>query len=200
MAFSIDRTGMVYGDWKILSKEPTTKDPKGSYIAWWKVECIHCGCIDIKRFKNLKPSKHRKRAYCKCKLGPYLSEKAKKKFRKGYGNIPGSYFYTIKKSAQKRGLEFNITMEFMDRLLIDQNFKCKLSGIDIKMSPDNSLELNGKCLDTASLDRIDSSKGYTEDNVQWVYQPINFMKMALDQNLFIDLCKKIAAHNVECGS
>ena len=63
MALSKDRTGEIYGDWVILSKEQTTKDPKGTYVAWWKVKCIHCGFEKSSRFKNLKT---RKRNYFKC--------------------------------------------------------------------------------------------------------------------------------------
>ena len=44
---------------------------------------------------------------------------------------------------------------------------------------------------TASLDRIDSNKGYTIDNVQWVHKDINKMKMDLEEDVFIDNCKLI---------
>lgn len=44
---------------------------------------------------------------------------------------------------------------------------------------------------TASLDRIDSTKGYTLDNIQWVHKHINVMKMDLDQEYFIKLCKLV---------
>ena len=37
---------------------------------------------------------------------------------------------------------------------------------------------------TASLDRIDSSKGYTEDNIQWVHKDVNQMKMDLPEQRF----------------
>jgi hypothetical protein len=50
-------------------------------------------------------------------------------------------------------------------------------------------------LGNASLDRIDSSIGYVEGNVAWVYKPINIMKQTLNSAEFIDLCKKIANHN-----
>jgi hypothetical protein len=48
---------------------------------------------------------------------------------------------------------------------------------------------------TASLDRIDSSKGYCEDNVQWVHKDINRMKNTFDQDYFISLCKLIAENS-----
>ena len=45
---------------------------------------------------------------------------------------------------------------------------------------------------TASLDRIDSNKGYTKDNVQFVHKDINWMKQDFEQNKFIEYCKKVA--------
>ena len=44
---------------------------------------------------------------------------------------------------------------------------------------------------TASLDRIDSSKGYTIDNIQWLHKDINKMKWDFSQEKFLELCKKI---------
>ena len=45
---------------------------------------------------------------------------------------------------------------------------------------------------TASLDRIDSSKGYVEGNVQWVHKMINMSKQQYSQEEFIDMCKAVA--------
>ena len=47
----------------------------------------------------------------------------------------------------------------------------------------------------ASLDRIDSSKGYIEGNVQWVHQNINMMKNKFDNQYFIEMCKLITKNN-----
>jgi hypothetical protein len=45
---------------------------------------------------------------------------------------------------------------------------------------------------TASLDRIDSSKSYNKNNIQWVHKDVNKMKWAFNQNHFIKFCKLIA--------
>lgn len=45
---------------------------------------------------------------------------------------------------------------------------------------------------TASLDRIDSSKPYIIDNIQWVHKDINFMKRTYSHDYFIKLCKLVA--------
>lgn len=46
-----------------------------------------------------------------------------------------------------------------------------------------------------SKDRIDSNKGYVEGNVQWVCKEINFMKHALSESRFIELCKLVYLYN-----
>lgn len=51
---------------------------------------------------------------------------------------------------------------------------------------------------TASLDRIDNTKGYLEDNVQFVHKDINRMKWAHSQQYFIELCSKV--HNANLTS
>lgn len=48
---------------------------------------------------------------------------------------------------------------------------------------------------TASLDRIDSSKGYVEGNVHWVHKDINIMKWDFPLETFIKMCKFVAENN-----
>lgn len=108
---------------------------------------------------------------------------------KGHEEITGRYWCAIKNSAQDRGLEFDITIEYVWKLFISQNRKCFFTGYELCFS-ELSTENNKQ---TASLDRIDSSKGYIEDNVQWVHKDINFMKGAASNDKFIQRCKLIAS-------
>ena len=48
---------------------------------------------------------------------------------------------------------------------------------------------------TASLDRIDSKKGYVEGNVQWVHKRINEMKMDHSNKELISWARKIVKYN-----
>lgn len=50
-------------------------------------------------------------------------------------------------------------------------------------------------VNTVSLDRIDSSKDYTEDNIQLVCVPINRMKLDYTEEQFVYLCNKVAQKN-----
>ena len=64
-----------------------------------------------------------------------------------------------KSRALAKGLEHTITLQ--DIQIPD---KCPLLGIEIK---DNTGNGRGNCRDSPSLDRLDSNKGYTPDNI-WV--------------------------------
>lgn len=104
--------------------------------------------------------------------------------------INPEYWSWIIKSAKERSLEFNITKEYALNLFFQQNEICKLSGIEIKMCS----RYLGR---TASLDRIDNSKGYIEGNVQWVHKEINRMKGTLSDEEFIEFCTKVAGYNIQ---
>ena len=71
-----------------------------------------------------------------------------------------------------------------------QNQKCQLSGIDLTFDSDLKIRDNN-----LSVDRIDSSIGYIEGNVQLVHKDINMMKGTLSQERFIELCKLVTNKN-----
>lgn len=48
---------------------------------------------------------------------------------------------------------------------------------------------------TASLDRIDSQKGYIRGNLQWVHTNANICKNAFENEYFITLCHAVARHH-----
>lgn len=120
--------------------------------------------------------------------------KAKKKLRgKGCGELSGSYLYMIKFRAIRQGYDFNLTAEYLWNLYLSQNRQCALSGLDICFPVIWSSTT--KFSQTASLDRIDSSKGYVKGNVQWTHKDINKMKWDKSDCDFIGLCRLVTSHN-----
>jgi len=111
---------------------------------------------------------------------------------KGCGEISGNWFYNHvlreRKQNQRTRVPVEITVEDAWNLFLEQEKKCALSGILLEI--DNQHHQN-----TASIDRIDSSKGYVKGNIQWVHKHINFMKRTYSQDYFIDMCKKVANKN-----
>lgn len=112
--------------------------------------------------------------------------------KKRHGYIMGSYWITLKRGADARNIPFNITKEYINDLIILQNFKCAISGLDIYLA--QTTEEFTSYVQTASLDRVDSSKAYEEGNVQWVHKVINKMKMDLSNKELIKYCCIISDH------
>lgn len=76
-------------------------------------------------------------------------------------------------------------MEDLWNLFEKQERKCAMTGLGL------TLRGYGKPPGTASVDRIDSSKGYTKDNIQWVHKDVNKMKMDFTKEYFIEVCRLI---------
>lgn len=110
---------------------------------------------------------------------------------KGYEEISSTYLSSVKNSARYRDIKFNINIEYMWDLFLNQDRKCALSGIDLNFGS------VARCNDiTASLDRIDSSKGYIEENVQWIHKNINFMKQDFNEKYFIEMCNLVTKNMI----
>lgn len=100
---------------------------------------------------------------------------------KGLEEISGSFLYRVKRNARLRKIEFNITLEDLWEQFTKQNRLCALSGLELSFTEH-----------TASVDRIDSNKPYTKDNIQFLHKDINRIKLDFDEDYFISLCKLIA--------
>jgi hypothetical protein len=105
------------------------------------------------------------------------------------GKIYRCFFNEIKAKAKAREIKFNLSIDDIWKIYEKQNGKCALSGVEIKFAN------KAKLPNTASLDRIDSSKHYTIENIQWVHKDVNRMKMDMSQDEFINYCKIIAKYN-----
>jgi hypothetical protein len=108
--------------------------------------------------------------------------------RQFVGNLSGATWYRIMSNAKERGLNVSITKEEAWDLFQKQNGRCALTGMELVLSP----LFKDKVTNTASLDRIDSSRGYTMDNVQWIHKDVNLMKLDYPNEYFISICKLVA--------
>lgn len=112
------------------------------------------------------------------------------------GDLTGTYFTYLRKKARERKLEFLVTKEELWDLFERQKHKCALSGVLITLSTKiNSQHNVDRTEHTASLDRIDNTKGYTIDNVQWVHKTVNRMRGQYSIDEYVEWCKKITNHS-----
>ncbi len=152
----------------------------------WRFKCT-CGKITIADARKIMSGQTKS---CGCLRINNISG-SNHPFWCGYEEITGTHWASIKNGATSRNLEFAITVEYAWELFLKQSRKCRLSGIDLIM-PVFGRRKNRK--NQASLDRIDSSKGYVEGNVQWVSFVLNVMKLNHTQTDFLMYCKMVTDH------
>ena len=152
---------------------------------------------DIKLFVKDKSSKDGFTIECKeCKRKRnYQRRKKNKENFKDHivYDITDSIYNRIKYCATERKIKFNITKAYLLEKVYNQDFRCKLS--DKVLCFPKSHGSGVKRYTNASLDRIDSSKGYVVDNVQWVDKDVNMAKQRLSQKKFIEMCKMISENH-----
>mgnify|MGYP001611556026 FL=1 len=141
-----------------------------------------CDCGSRVELRGCALISHNTRS-CGCLKKDYINS-----LRTGFEGLTGSYWRNIVKHVKNKPMSFNINAEYAWQLFLAQKGQCALSGLTLDMP--TSKGGNGNA---ASLDRIDSSKGYIKGNVQWVHRDINWMKGSLSQVRFLDLCSKITA-------
>ena len=168
--------GEEFGFLTVIKK---LKTPPGNGQLW-KCRCI---CGKFKNFftKELRLGRAGVRS-CGCKQYTHGN---KNPGWTGFGEISGSRWNRLLDSARERNYKVDFDKEYIWNLFLIQDRLCALSGLKLE------LPQTYRTTGTASLDRIDSSKGYIKGNVQWVHKDINFMKQRFGQEYFIDICRKI---------
>lgn len=172
-----DLTGQKFNMLTVLELSHTKNG-----TAYWKTKC-DCGNIKIVRRGSLV---RLNQVSCGCYN--------KNKEWKGCGDLSKSYLTRAENGARQRNLEFDITIEYAWKIYEQQKGICALSGIELIMDRQFGHNRGPKKKQTASLDRIDSTQGYVTGNIQWVHFLLNRMKSNLQENEFIDWCKKVADH------
>jgi hypothetical protein len=175
-----DLTGQKFGSRTVISDSGLRRAGRSGNVLW-KVRC-NCGKEKLLMAWQLKKSNS-----CGCQKSELQSATMRKVLnRGGYAEIFASHWNSIKRHAKKRNLIFSITAEYAWNLFLKQNRKCALTGDPIAFSKDWR-HWNG----SASLDRINSSNGYIEGNVQWVHKYVNVIKWDFSVKEFVDICRKV---------
>jgi len=175
----IVKVGDVFDQLTVVNMEiiPTPPNRKVAQSPTWFVCRCSCGGVTKKIGQTLLKNQTN---HCGCR---------RRLSWKGVGHLSGTVYCRIASSAKKRKIPFEISIEQLWGVLERQQFRCALSGLPIELDKDSDFLKT-----TASVDRIDSNKGYTVENVQWVHKDVNLMKNALPQGRFLDLCVAISRH------
>ena len=98
--------------------------------------------------------------------------------------------------AKKFGLEFDLTKEIVLEINEKQKGLCALSGVVLNWEayPRNAQSQRFCPTNRASLDRIDSTLGYTKSNIQVVTELANRIKGESSMEELVAVCKAIVSH------
>lgn len=151
----------------------------------WRYIC-DCGEVGIRREETIK-SGHNLSCGCQSSYSQGQAEKNKK--WKGYGEISALYYWDLKNKARKRKLEWSISIKDLWNLFLKQQKQCSYLKEKLIFST-NALKRKG-IIQTASLDRIDSKKGYTLNNIEWVHKEVQMMKKDMNKQMFLNWIKLI---------
>lgn len=177
MSKMIDLTGKPFGILTVLKY-----DRSENGVVWWLCEC---GCGIIKSIRGVQ-LKRGKTISCGCERKKQLSAR----FWKGIGDLSMSYFCRLKASAKARKIDVKISIGDAWKQYVKQDGACALSGIKLVLSKSYATESNNReVTTTASLDRIDSSKGYIKGNIQWIHKELQRLKWDKSIDSFYESCK-----------
>ncbi len=101
-------------------------------------------------------------------------------------NLMRRRYLGAKHRAERKGLECTITIEDLERLYAEQSGKCFYSGMAMTLKDDAKYAV--------SVDRINSKKGYTPDNVVLTCYIVNSMKNDLGAKEFFEIVSKLYTH------
>jgi hypothetical protein len=191
-----DITGSIFGELTCI--KPDGKDSRGRYFWISKCSCgnlhrclgssllkgstLRCKECSLKHRKEMLIVRNKKRSISVGDItlawwGSHIKKRAKGGNTKGFGSL-----------GKSKQIELDIDMKYAWDLFLNQNKKCALSGLALKF-PEGSKPYSKES--TASLDRIDSSKGYIKGNVEFVCQGINFAKHDYSKEEVLQFINKI---------
>jgi hypothetical protein len=177
----IDLSNQTFFYWVVIDYAGKNK----YNLAQWNCKC-RCGKLGVITGGALRNGASKS---CGC----YSVELNVQRLYKGGKYLGKTEFWSFKNNAIKRKIFFDITVEDIENLYEQQNKRCALSGVEIYFN--SGIVMGLSKAGNASIDRIDSSKGYTLDNIQIVDKHVNLAKQSLSQQEFIELCERVVEHS-----
>jgi hypothetical protein len=176
----------------LFSKDKHKKDGLQTY-------CKECQKGQSLKYRETHPNYFKEKGREKYKATKHLNKERYQKYRdrylefkRRYGNsLPGRFntlLYSAKTRATKNNLEYNLTLDWLLDEYEKQDGCCALTGVklEFKSNDDSSRRYQPY---SPSLDKIDSSKGYTKDNTRLVCTHINIAMNEFGEDVFESIAK-----------
>ena len=167
--------------------------------------CDHCGKLESKPTSEYKRNiKLNRKNFCSrnCSfsyglLNGKIKTKNPYKIAQHSGNRKDLYTpfkYTFR-CVKRRWKDFDLTIDDLKDQWELQKGICPYSKLNLEL-PIGTKKIHHSV--RASLDRIDSSKGYVKGNIQFVSTMINLMKSSLSHDEVIDFLNKLIKNHCSC--
>ena len=147
--------------------------------------CARCGEVrSLEEFHRNKVLRDGRNSYCKAcdatLTKEYHSRTPEDRLKMSLNTARGT--------ARKKGLPFEITADQMASMWAAQDGRCFYTGVPMVFDGSNVPE-------SVSIDRVDSAKGYTLDNVVLCGTYVNRMKNEFFINEFVHWCRLVVEHH-----
>jgi hypothetical protein len=123
----------------------------------------------------------------KSKVVQYRVDYNRNNTRKQYRNLDSRFNLLVKSASYRKKFEVSITPEYLKEVWEKQQGQCVYTKLPLLATANQ--------FNTVSLDRIDSSKGYVEGNVQLICSAVNKMKQDYTEDLFVLLSCLVTQNN-----
>lgn len=100
------------------------------------------------------------------------------------------YIKNVIKNSKKRNQIYDVNLEYLSEVWKKQNGICPFTKQKLELRTHSNKEKANPY--SASLDRIDNSKGYIKGNVRFVCLMYNYARNNFSDDEVIDFCKKVA--------
>lgn len=121
------------------------------------------------------------------KLVKYRVDYNRNNTRKQYRDLDSRFKLLVNTATYRKKFEVSITPEYLKEVWEKQQGQCVYTKLPLLATANQ--------FNTVSLDRIDSSKGYVEGNVQLICSAVNKMKQDYTEDLFVLLSCLVTQNN-----
>lgn len=104
------------------------------------------------------------------------------------------YMTNVRRSSKKRKYEYDIDLNYLKNLWEIQKGICPLTGWELVLKSHTYRPNEKMTIHHASLDRIDSKKGYIKGNVRFISIMANYAKHKWGDDDLIEFCNAVHYH------
>jgi hypothetical protein len=98
----------------------------------------------------------------------------------------------IKRNSKKRNHTYDVDIEYLEMIWKEQDGICPFTKEKLQLKTHSDDRFSTPY--SASIDRIDNSKGYIKGNIRFVALMFNYARNKFSDEQVIDFCKQVASN------